>query len=658
MLSGRSNRGGGGLSVGEQRVSIVSLLVGLCFLSAGMAQTEEPLPPIVQQEPSPESPPGVWAQLEPWVDGIMAAQFQAYHLAGAVVGIARDGKVVFSKGYGYADLERSRPVDPDRTLFQIASVTKLLTWTTVMQLVEEGRLDLHTDVNQYLKSVKIPATFPEPVTMHHLLTHSAGFEDRLLRNFRRRPQDLLPLEQALARELPDRVRRPGIAGTYSNFGAALAALVVQDVSGMPWEEFAEQRILEPLAMRNTSVRQPPAGHLANQVAVGYTFESGRLVPQPLELVAAAPAGGAGASAFDMVTFGLALLDGSGTDRPLLAPATRSLMHETLDYPAPGVRGMAHGFFEADWNGRRVLSHGGDLLFTHSGLYLVLDERIVLFVAFNSSDGGRARNDFVRAFSALLLPESAEATEAHASLSDTSRLAGWYRPLRRAETTLDRLFEVLGQMKVESAGPGQLHTSPIDGEDDFWRETEPNHFFSVNRPARIVFIPAADGRLRIIPVGRTVLGWESARWHETASFHGMLLLGCFLILLTPLVFPLFDLALESRSDRMLARKAPTQTPARLLAAAVGILFITFLVWLVYQLLNPVVLIYDLPDSFRWMLLLPLVGGLLAVAQTIVTVLAWRAGYWSVFGRLHYTLTTMAALALTWQLAYWNLLGWNY
>ncbi|HET6326325.1 MAG TPA: serine hydrolase domain-containing protein, partial [Planctomycetaceae bacterium] len=148
--------------------------------------------------------------LEAFFDGALMVQLESKHIAGAVVAVVVGDKLVFSKGYGYADVETGRPVDPQTTLFRIASVSKLFTWTAVMQLVEEGKLDLDADVNVYLKGtgVQIPPAFGKPITLKNLLTHSAGFEDRPIGLFAHQPSDK-PLAESLKNDIPARVRPPG-----------------------------------------------------------------------------------------------------------------------------------------------------------------------------------------------------------------------------------------------------------------------------------------------------------------------------------------------------------------------------------------------------------------------------------------------------------------
>lgn len=110
-------------------------------------------------------------------DPIFAEQMAKLHIAGAVVAVVQDGKILFTKGYGYADVEKKTPVVPDKTIFRIGSITKVFTATAVMQLADRGRINLKDDVNKYLKGVKVPATYPQPITFANLLTHTSGLDE-------------------------------------------------------------------------------------------------------------------------------------------------------------------------------------------------------------------------------------------------------------------------------------------------------------------------------------------------------------------------------------------------------------------------------------------------------------------------------------------------
>ena len=168
--------------------------------------------------------------LEAFVDGLVQPMMQSQNSPSGTVAIAKDGQIVFAKGYGYQDIEAGIPVDPAKTLFRPGSVSKLFTWVSVMQLVEQGRLDLDADVNTYLDGFRIRDTFDEPVTLRHVLTHTAGFEDGALGYLIiDDPAKAVPLREAMEKYQPERVNPPGKQTAYSNYATALAGLIVQNV---------------------------------------------------------------------------------------------------------------------------------------------------------------------------------------------------------------------------------------------------------------------------------------------------------------------------------------------------------------------------------------------------------------------------------------------
>src|SRR5262249_29221696 len=159
-------------------------------------------------------------------------------------------------------------------MFRIASISKLFTWTAVMQQAEAGKLDLDADVNTYMKDVKIPPAFDKPVTLKNLLTHTPGFEDYVIGLFAHKPEEMRPLAEVLKTQMPARVRPPGTIASYSNHGTAMAGYAVACVSGQSWEDYVEQRILKPLGMEHTLVRQPAEDKLPEGMSKGYKWANG------------------------------------------------------------------------------------------------------------------------------------------------------------------------------------------------------------------------------------------------------------------------------------------------------------------------------------------------------------------------------------------------
>ncbi len=209
----------------------VVFLVSLLLSTLGMA-------PVQARHSTPPSPTGLSdpRELETFLNGVLSVQLADGHIPGATVSVVKDGRLFFAKGYGDADRQHGKLVSANTTLFRIGSVSKLFTWTAVMQLAEQGKVNLHADVSTYLKTFHLPATYPQPITLAHLLTHTAGFEDRGTGTFAQTTSDLEPLGQWLAVHIPARVRPPGELTAYSNYGGALAGYIVEQVSGLPFDQ--------------------------------------------------------------------------------------------------------------------------------------------------------------------------------------------------------------------------------------------------------------------------------------------------------------------------------------------------------------------------------------------------------------------------------------
>lgn len=257
------------------------------------------------------SPGGIdRAELEAFLDDRFARDMEANHIAGAAVAVVEDGRLLLARGYGQADIENDVPVDPDRTVFRVGSVGKLFTWTAVMQLVEAGRLDLGADVNAYL-DFRIPATYPQPITLAHLMTHTSGFEDMLLESVVSDAGDLVSEREWLTAHMAARVRPPGDSAGYSNYNAMLAGYIVARVAGQPYADYVQTHIFDPLGMAHSTVQSRMPPDLRASASVGYTFVGGAFQPFPdyTPQPALLPSGGHRASVTDMARFMIAHLEG-------------------------------------------------------------------------------------------------------------------------------------------------------------------------------------------------------------------------------------------------------------------------------------------------------------------------------------------------------------
>src|SRR5262249_13964101 len=281
-------------------MTIMLTLVLLLSIVAPATAQENTVVSGMNVSTAPSQGPTDRAELETFLDDLLGKEMEENHVAGAAISVVKDGKLFFAKGYGYADIENRIPVDAEQTIFGVGSVGKLFTWTAVMQLVEQGKLDLDADINTYL-DFRIPDTYPQPITLKHLMTHTSGFENRLLESVVPDAKDLVPARQWLVSHMHARVRPPGEAAGYSNFNAMLAGYIVAGVSGQPYDQYVQEHILNPLGMLHSTAQQPIPADLRSYASVGYTYKDGafQAFPDYTAQPALLPSGAHHASVTDM-----------------------------------------------------------------------------------------------------------------------------------------------------------------------------------------------------------------------------------------------------------------------------------------------------------------------------------------------------------------------
>lgn len=311
------------------------------------------------------------------VDQAVNAGLKELQVPGAAVAVVQNGEIVLSRGYGVKQPGGTR-VDGDTTGFRVASITKLFTATAAMQLVEDEQLDLHQDIDTYL-DVPVPRSFDSPITLHHLLTHTAGYDNTDIGDAGRTARDLIPLTEIPERWPVAQTTPPGYAYRYSNYGYTLAGLVIEQVSGLAYADYMRERVLQPLGMRYSSLAQPLPRHIRTHLATSYHLEGNELVPLPLDYSQVAPADVLVTTAGDMAQFMLAHLAGGGA---LLQPESIARMHAQQYSGNPSHYGMAYGFQEHLFRGMRVLEHHGGQLGFASWMFLIPEENLGVFIAQN------------------------------------------------------------------------------------------------------------------------------------------------------------------------------------------------------------------------------------------------------------------------------------
>jgi CubicO group peptidase (beta-lactamase class C family) len=412
--------------------------------------------------------------LAAWLDGYVPQALQQGRIAGAVVMVVKDGAVLSEKAYGYADVDAGRPLDAETSMLRPGSVSKLMTWTAIMQLVEQGKLNLDGDINAYL-DFRIPPFNGQPVTLRNLMTHTPGFAAAYTDMIRPYPAPVPALGAYLKAELPERIYAPGDVTAYSNYGAALAGYIVERVSGVAFEDYIARFVFQPLHMAHSTFSQPlPARWQAN-MARGYRMAG---EPGQAEEMIIAPAGGAAVTGADMAKFMLAhLQDGQYQGQRILEARSAQLMHNSRHTTvSTELNRMLLGFYEFDRNGHRIIGHDGDSHWFHSRLQLYLDDHVGLFISLNSQglDGAaRAlRQGLTAAFSDRYFPATPVPRAALAAPSEVTSIAGRYYSSVSEPDSFLSLINLFDQTLVTNDREGRVRVSSITGPDGVPKLYEP------------------------------------------------------------------------------------------------------------------------------------------------------------------------------------------
>ena len=398
-------------------------------------------------------------RLKGYVDGLITGLITSGEFPGATVVVIQDGKVTLKAGYGFADVRARVPVDPDRTRFRVASISKLVTATAVMQVVEQGKADLNADVNTYLTGFKIPPSYAEPVTLANVLTHTAGFDDRYVGMSVPLTAAVEPLGQYLAHSIPPRVLPPGKTFAYSNHGYALAGHLIETVSGQPFNAYVQENIFSPLGMDSTTFGVPYP--LPQDIAVPY-FKGG---PEggfkrgELDHMQIGPAGDMITTAGDIAKFMLVHMNKGvyGDDEKLLTPATIERMHAQHFTQAEGLDGWAYGFMEGRRNGVRWIGHDGSWFGYCAQLAMVPETKTGFFVAYNADCRFSASAPLRKGlFDVVWPPKGEPAAEVNPTAEMRAQsLVGTYMAVRRARSDFTVMAAAAGQISVSAPGEGRL-----------------------------------------------------------------------------------------------------------------------------------------------------------------------------------------------------------
>ncbi|BAZ45447.1 beta-lactamase [Chondrocystis sp. NIES-4102] len=606
-------------------------------------------------------------ELENFLDQYFQEEMEQMHIPGAAIAIVKDGKTLLTKGYGYADLEKKIPVTADKTLFRVGSVSKLFTATAMMQLVDRGLINLEDNVNQYLNDFQIKEDYLQPIRIANILTHTSGFSQQEIGIAARNEAEILPLKEYLIKRQPPRVRPPGILYSYNNYEANLAGHIIETVSGVPFAQYIESNILQPLGMKRSTFAQPLQDNLAAALAVGYEYENGKYKSLPFLYLNIVPAGAMSATATDMTHFMLAhLQNGLYQEQRILSETSAQAMQAQQFSDRPQLPGVGYGFHERFKQEQRILAHSA-IFYGYTGLLaLIPQQNLGLFIAYNKFEP-EFHEQLINRFIDHYYP--AAATPQPQPLKNfqqrSNRFVGTYRNLEYSNHTISKISSLLKQVSVSKNQDGFLNVDFLDGffatkpaQENTTNlvEVKPLLFYRQNDDDYVAF--ANDQRDRITymfhPLDLGPAAFERLNWTETIKFQ-IVLLGFFIIT--------FLSAIARSISRLSKKRTHTNSWARwawLVAGLVATISLIFPIGLVVTLwlIGFEEIIYGMPKIAIAWFYLPLIASGLTISLPIFSIFALQSRHWSIGQKLHYLVIAIAGLGFIWFLNYWNFLGFKF
>lgn len=564
-------------------------------------------------------------QFEHWIEHLdeqMQQMIEKDHVPNAVIAVVADDEIVFLKGYGFAEWESKEQVDPEKHLFRVGSVSKVFTWTALMQLYEQGKINLDDDINRYLDfEPRYPKHYigeSQPITIAHLMSHTAGFEDVMQGLFSFSEQPLL--RDYVIQHQPARIFPPGEVMGYSNYGTSLAGYIVERVSGMPFEDYIKENVFEPLGMYHSTFRQPLPQELAPRMVTAYRWINDEYHPGNFEFMPV-PAGALSLTATDMARFIQAGLNsGENEYGVLLKPETHAQMVSPLKVYNPLVAGMAHGYMHGMMNGQTVIQHGGSTSIFDAGLYLLPDINAGIFIAYS---GGKysghigIMRDFMDTF--FEEEDSDPIPLTPMAFDPKLNFEGEYHQSRALLSGSDRLLNlIIGSLTLKQEDPGKLKFRLYDNDFSFtevtpgiYRSDLVNKGYPFGPVNYLLFTQAPDDRPMLVTDGP--MTFIKARWYETSTTGALVFIPMLIMaILAILVFigRLIFIAVKRNNSKKIS------TTVKYIFAHAVTLIVTIMVMVLNSEPDPVHL---LPASFFNPD--PLMDALMKILPVILVLLAF-------------------------------------
>lgn len=419
------------------------------------------------------------SKLEDFVDDYVS-DYIGKTTAGASIIIVKDNQIMFSKGYGYRDIDKQTKIDSNTAVFEWGSISKLFVWVSVMQLVEQGKIKLNEDINKYLPEGFLKNLKYDSITMLDLMNHTAGFEERIFDLGYATNDDLKSLEQGLKLAEPNQIYRPGEVVAYSNYSTSLAAYIVQLITEQDFKDYVDEHIFQKLGISNSTFylgTEP----IPKQKVNGYELiEKGKFNISTPYFMSLYPSGGINGTAQDLAQFAIALMPQSKKTVLFEKDDTLDKMLSQSYSVDKHVPGIAHGFWEYDGISKGF-THGGNTVSFSSNFHIVPEENFAVIVLTNQA----SEVDLTYGLTKELVGEKVPNDITIKDLPDSSKIEGKYIAARRTESGFLNVYYNLMQLTVRSVNNNEIEVN-LAGLTANYKQIFPNVYKMIN--GHSIFIP--------------------------------------------------------------------------------------------------------------------------------------------------------------------------
>lgn len=592
--------------------------------------------------------------IKEFIDNYFKDKMEKYSVPGAGVVIVKNNREVLKKGYGYSNLEEKVKVNPDKTTFPACSVSKLFTAIAIMQLYEEGKIDLDRNINDYINPYKVINNYNENVTCRNLLTHSSGVDEASELNGNTRDANLIKSQEYyMESHTPIVVRKPNTVSRYSNEGYNLLGYIVEKVSGVSYEEYIKENILKPLNMNNSLVRLKN-----NNTAIGYNYSDNNYSKVPLAYQYTSGSSGIISTVSDMENFIIANLNnGKFKNSSILNEETSALMKDKQFSNDENLPGMGFGFIRSNRNGQEIIKHEGGLPGYTTTLFLIPKESLGIYVATNSLNP--LPFNFEEEFLNYFYPQSENAfnTTIKNLNKDYSKYEGTYRSYDGISKSnimkIYALFEPDMKIKDNKDGTLTLHevTSAKEEITTTLVEKEDGVFLREDGRGNFAFKLDKDGNVIYAFNDISHNSFEKIKFFEERVFNVLILA----ITIVTLIINIISIVRRKNKNIELPKIIKSFKLSNLIIQLFNVVgFFGNVILATIMLLNNN---FNLAYSLYIFLSLLILSTLMVICNVILLIylLVKKSGLRK--EKIYYIVMTLINLAFVWFLYYFNFLGYN-